>query len=94
MGIQNKSSAGYSGLALLLGLAFILGMAKVWVNVERVDLAYRMERLQSEYRENREVRTKLTIERNNLLSQYRLREWARDHGLSKPDEKQIRKIRK
>ncbi len=94
MNKKGTSSGGYKWLALLLCLVFVLGMAKVWVNVERVDLAYRMERLQQEYRENRELRIKLTIERDNLLSPFRLKEWAQEHGLDKPEETQIRKLRK
>ncbi len=78
----------------MLVLAFLLGMGRVLVNVERMDLAYRMENLQQEYRNNQELNTKLTIERNNLLSPYRLQEQGKQKGLVKPDEKQIREIRK
>ncbi len=91
---KTKKSAGYKLLAFMLLATFILGMAKVWVTVERVDMAYRMERLQEEHRDNRELRTKLSIEQNNLLSPYRLRQFGREHGLTKPGDEQVRKIRK
>jgi len=91
---KDKKSGSYKWLAFVLLVTFILGMAKVWVTVERVDLAYRMERLQEEHRDNRELRTKLSIERNNLLSPYRLRQFGREHGLSRPGDEQVRKIRK
>ncbi|WP_291318763.1 hypothetical protein [Desulfonatronospira sp.] len=93
MGKKEKKTGNYKWLAFMLLVTFVLGLAKVWVTVERVDLAYRMERLQEENRENRELRTKLSIERNNLLSPYRLREFGREHGLSKPGDEQVRKIR-
>ncbi|WP_291321748.1 hypothetical protein [Desulfonatronospira sp.] len=91
---KERNTGSYQWLAIMLMLTFILGLAKVWVTVERVDLAYRMERLQGEYRDNRELRTKLTIERNNLMSPYRLREFGQQHGLFKPGDEQIRKITK
>ncbi|WP_035244259.1 hypothetical protein [Desulfonatronovibrio hydrogenovorans] len=92
MSFKEKSRA-WGWLAAVLTLTFMVGLAKVWVNVERVDLAYRMQRLQSEYRENQELRTKLTIEKNNLLSPYRLKGLGQEKGLKPPRDSQIRKIR-
>ena len=80
-------------LTAVLTLTFLLGLAKVWVNIERVDLSYRMQQLQKEYQENLELRTKLIIEKNNLLSPYRLKELGEEKRLSGPAESQIRKIR-
>ena len=80
-------------LAIVMTLTFLLGLAKVWVNIERVDLSYRIQRLQNEYQENQELRTKLTIEKNNLLSPYRLKMMVEKIGLSVPADSQIRKIR-
>ncbi len=92
--MSNKSRPGSWGwLGVLLTLTFLLCLAKVWVNIERVDLSYRMQRLQSEYSDNQELRTKLTIERNNLLSPYRLKEMGEEMGMSTPADSQIRKIR-
>lgn len=76
-----------------MAVTFLLGLGKVWVNIERVDLAYRMQRLQNEYRENQELGTKLTIEKNNLLSPYRLKAMGEEMGLSVPADSRIRKIR-
>lgn len=78
---------------MTLLMTFLLGLARVWVNIERVDLAYQIQRLQNEYRENQELQTKLTIEINNLLSPYRLKEMGEAMGMSSPSETQIRKIR-
>jgi hypothetical protein len=80
-------------LAIVMTLTFLLGLAKVWVNIERVDLSYRIQRLQNEYQENQELRTKLTIEKNNLLSPYKLKMMGEEIGLSVPADSQIRKIR-
>ncbi len=79
-------------LAAVLTLTFVLGLAKVWVNIERVDLSYRMQRLQVEYSENQELRTKLTIEKNNLLSPYRLKDIGEEMGMFFPSDRLVRKI--
>ncbi len=86
-------SWSWGWLAIVMTLTFLLGLAKVWVNIERVDLSYRIQRLQNEYQENQELRTKLTIEKNNLLSPYRLKMMGEEIGLSVPADNQIRKIR-
>lgn len=92
--MSSKSKTRIWGwLTMTLVLTFLLGLAKVWVNIERVDLSYRMQKIQKEYRENRELRTKLTMEKNNLLSPYRLKEIGEQMGLSAPRDSQIRKIR-
>ncbi|MFO7728988.1 MAG: hypothetical protein R6X11_11735 [Desulfonatronovibrio sp.] len=92
--MSSKSKSRIWGwLTMTLVLTFLLGLTKVWVNIERVDLSYRMQNIQKEYRENRELRTKLTMEKNNLLSPYRLKEIGEQMGLSAPRDSQIRKIR-
>ncbi len=90
---DRTKSRTWGWLAVILSLTFFLGLAKVWVNIERVDLSYRIQTLQNEYRENQELRTKLTIEKNNLLSPYRLREMGEEMGMFSPAEIQTRKIR-
>ncbi|MFP4084535.1 MAG: hypothetical protein ACLFP9_06265 [Desulfonatronovibrio sp.] len=92
--MSGKSKSRIWGwLTVTLVMTFLLGLTKVWVNIERVDLSYRMQKIQEEYRENRELRTKLTMEMNNLLSPYRLKETGEQMGLSAPRDSQIRKIR-
>lgn len=92
--MSNKTgSRPWGWLAIVLALTFLLALAKVWVNIERVDLSYQMQRLQNQYQENQELRTKLTIEKNNLLSPYRLKELGEAMGMSTPADSQIRKIR-
>jgi hypothetical protein len=85
-------SKAWGWLAIILCLTFFLGLAKVWVNIERVDLSYRIQTLQNEYRDNQELRTKLYIEKNNLLSPYRLKELGEGMGMSSPAESQTRKL--
>lgn len=92
MTIKTKSKT-WTRLAIVLFFTFVVCLAKVWVNIERVDLSYRMQRLQNDFRENQELRTKLTIEKNNLLSPYRLKELGEKRGLFSPEESQVRKIR-
>jgi hypothetical protein len=86
-------SKTWGWLAMILSLTFFLGLAKVCVNIERVDLSYRIQSLQNDYRENQELRTKLTIEKNNLLSPYRLKELGEGMGMFSPTESQTRKLR-
>ncbi len=83
--------------ALVLVFSFLvatfLGLARVWVNVERVDLAYELEKLQGELEKNRDLRSKLIVERDNLLSSCNLRNTAQEEGLNEPSPDQIRKLR-
>jgi cell division protein FtsL len=73
-------------------LAVVLAMALVWVNIERVDLAYDLQKMQAELSRKEELAGKLEIERNNLTAPARLREVAARSGLYEARSGQMRKI--
>ncbi len=69
-----------------------LGLSVVWMNIERVELAYGLKRLQTKYNEAEALASKLRLERDNLRSPYRLRKLAEQYGLHPAKPGQIRKI--
>jgi hypothetical protein len=64
----------------------------VWLNVERVDMAYGLKKLQVELDSKQSHASKLEAERDNLLSPYRLRELAEGLGLGPARPGQIRRL--
>ncbi len=76
----------------LMGLFLVLGLSQVWLNIERVDLAYKVSVLESRLTAQRELADKLEVERNNLSSPQRLRALARDFGLGQAKAGQVRRI--
>ncbi len=79
-------------LVLSLALAMLLGLGLVWLNIERVQLAYDMRRLELEARELGGLVDKLGIERANLLAPYNLRRKAPEYGLRPAKTGQIRRL--
>jgi cell division protein FtsL len=74
-------------------LAVVLAIALVWVNIERVDLAYDLQKMQNELSHKEELAAKLEIERNNLAAPARLRQLAAEAGLYEARAGQMRKIK-
>lgn len=79
-------------LAANLALAMFLGLGLVWLNIERVELAYDLRRLELESRELRALVDKLEIERDNLWAPYNLRRKAPEYGLRPARTGQIRRM--
>ncbi|WP_419780872.1 hypothetical protein [Maridesulfovibrio sp.] len=78
-------------LALTMGSALILGLVSVWLNIERVDKAYDLRRMEKRLDEQEALAAKLEVERNNLLSPIRLRELAKKYGFGPTSQGQIRR---
>ena len=78
-------------LALTMGSALILGLVSVWLNIERVDKAYDLRRMEKRLDEQEALAAKLEVERNNLLSPIRLRELAKKYGFGPASQGQIRR---
>lgn len=76
----------------LLGAALTLGLGAVWLNIERMDLAYDLRRMEQELGRKEDLAVKLTVERNNLASPYQLKKLAGRHGLGVAAPGQIRRI--
>jgi cell division protein FtsL len=73
-------------------LALGLGLALVWCNIERLGLAYEIKRLEKKIDQSKDLNAKLEVERDNLLSPYRLTGKARELGLRPAGRGEIRKL--
>ena len=78
---------GFSVLTLLA-----LGPGLTWVNIERVDMAYELKRLQTEIDAQDALISKLEVERNTLMTPERLRVLATQYGLAQARPGQIRRL--
>lgn len=76
----------------LLGAALTLGMGAVWLNIERMDLAYDLRKMEQSLGQKEDLAVKLTVERNNQVSPYRLKRLAGQQGLQVAAPGQIRRI--
>ncbi|NCC25067.1 MAG: 16S rRNA (cytosine(1402)-N(4))-methyltransferase RsmH [Deltaproteobacteria bacterium] len=77
-------------IVMLSLLTLVLGLATVWVNIEGVDTAYELKRLEQRYDQQADLKAKLEVERVNLMSPYRLRETGRKMGLKPADPENMR----
>lgn len=80
------------GVGLMFVVTIILGLGLVWVNIERVDLAYELKTLDRELQEKQEQNSKLQVERHYLLAPATLRDKAEKAGLRPPRRDQIRTV--
>mgnify|MGYP006281003257 CR=1 FL=1 len=81
-------------LWILGGLStLVLCLCLVWVNIELVNLSYDIKSLQQKLDTETALRSKLQVEKMNLTSNYRLREFAASFELEPPKSDQIRKLR-
>ncbi len=90
MGTLSREWAISMAFSLVLLLVFGLGL--VWLNIERVDLAYELNKMQRQIDEVESLAAKLEVERNTLITPARLREVARDYGLGPARPGQIRRV--
>lgn len=61
--------------------ALVLALSSVWLNIERMDLAYDLNKLEKELAGRTALASKLELERNNLISPYRLKRLAEMYRL-------------
>lgn len=80
------------GCICAFAVTLLLGMALVWVNIEQVNIAYELTRLNGEMDSKDQLRDKLEVERNNLLASYRLILKAEKFGLHPPKSGQVRRL--
>ena len=90
MGALSKEWA--ISMAFSLALLLIFGLGLVWVNIERVDLAYELNKIQHQIDEREVLSAKLEVERNTLITPSRLREFAKERGLGPARPGQIRRV--
>lgn len=79
-------------MAFSLFLMLVFGMGLVWLNIERVDMAYEITRLQHNIDQSASLSAKLEVERDHLITPGRLRELAVQFGLGPAKSGQIRWI--
>ena len=101
MGYKRQGGAGAVGEVLsrfimrgvfLVGITVVLAVMHVWLNIERVDLAYRYRAIEDEIQGKAALVSKLQLERENLISPYRLQDMAGKLGLAPAQPGQIRKL--
>jgi len=88
----SNAGSGYMGVGLMFVVTIILGLGLVWVNIERVDLAYELKILERELQEKQDQHSKLQVERHYLLAPATLRDRAEKAGLRPPRRDQIRTV--
>ncbi len=76
----------------LMGAALTLGLGAVWLNIERMDLAYDLRKMEKSLDHKEALAVKLTVERNNQVSPYQLKKLAGQQGLGVAAPGQIRRI--
>jgi hypothetical protein len=78
----------------IIACTLVLGLSSVWLNIERMDLAYDINKLEKELAARTTLASKLELERNNLLSPYRLKRLASMYGLEPVGPGQMRLMNK
>ncbi|WP_461834306.1 hypothetical protein [Desulfothermus sp.] len=71
----------------------ILCFLITWINVTETTLKYEISKLQSEYKQKKELKDKLETEASVLFSPYNLRKLANRLGLENIEPARVRKIK-
>lgn len=79
-------------MAFSIVLLLVFGLGLVWLNIERVDMAYELNKMQRQIDEVDALVAKLEVERNMLVSPGRLRELAKQYSLGPARPGQIRRV--
>lgn len=90
--MKGVSGAWVAVMILLFAAALVQGLGLVWVNIERVDLAYEIKKLQTQADNAQSLISKLQVERDNLINPRRLDQLAKDFGLGPAKPGQIRRF--
>ncbi len=90
--MSNKFSIWILGFCLNIVCALALSLLVVWLNIEQVDMAYKLKRMQTEINKATSLSAKLEVERDNLISPYRLSKKAEEMGMQPANSGQQRKI--
>lgn len=91
---RNTLGSGGWMLSLLLSLmlSMIMGLALVWLSIDRNDTAYSVHKLQVNIDETKAHIAKLEVERDSLLSPYVLGKKAEQLGMGMADPGQVRRL--
>lgn len=78
---MSRAKGWVGGFFCAIAAVLVLGLSSVWLNIERMDLAYDLNKLEKELASRTALAAKLELERNNLISPYRLKRLAAMYGL-------------
>ena len=87
---QMSSSGWLLAFIISLLLSLLMGLALVWLSIERTDKAYSI--LRNEVEQRAVLKTKLEVERDRLLAPHVLRRKAIQLGMSEAKPGQIRRM--
>ncbi len=73
-------------------LLFVQAGVLVWLNTERIELSYAVQKNQQKITKMQVLGAKLEVEKNNLLAPYSLEQLAEKFNLQKPSPEQIRRF--
>jgi len=91
-GMGNGMSGWILGVILAAVTSLVLGLTLVWLNIERMDIAYGLQKLQAELDSESAHTAKLELERENLITPYRLRRLADELQMRPAVPGQIRRM--
>ena len=89
---QMSSSGWLLAFIISLLLSLLMGLALVWLSIERTDKAYSIRQLRNEVEQRAVLKTKLEVERDRLLAPHVLRRKAIQLGMSEAKPGQIRRM--
>lgn len=89
---MNVDRGWFLSVLAFISLGLLLLLASVWLSIERTNLSYGIETLEKDIHAQAKLIGKLEVERDNLLSPYRLDRLARRHGLGPAESGQIRRM--
>ncbi len=86
-------SSGWVLATIVSGLTSLaLGLALVWLNIEKADMGYYLRQMQGQANEKAALHEKLDVERSRLLSPYILGRKAEELGMRNARPGQIRRM--
>ena len=89
---QMSSSGWLLAFIISLLLSLLMGLALVWLSIERTDKAYSIRQLRNELEQRAVLKTQLEVERDRLLAPHVLRRKAIQLGMSEAKTCQIRRM--
>ena len=89
---QMSSSGWLLAFIISLLLSLLMGLALVWLSIERTDKAYSIRQLRNEVEQRAVLKTKLEVERDRLLAPHVLRRKAIQLGMSEAKPGLIRRM--
>ena len=94
MSTSNPFDWGGWVLALILSVmvSLVLGLTLVWFNIERMDMAYDLKKLQAEVDKRISLAAKLEVERDRLISPSILYNKAKEMEMRPAKSGQIRTL--